>query len=256
MSGAGRTHHSRHVYSEMEAKSISERGETALFACCIDCVGNNEWRLHIPDVLHNGLNFPDDFLVLGKIPRKMHKIVWLQRGDIVQIDRKSLLDSVSETKTGTNTESVHHSCNSNRQKVASWERSGVNTATSNAPKSLSMRVPAHFVMIDRKITQQQIRQLHMRFSATSSLLKVGDLAVASTLFTETHGIKVTLETMRLLAAHNSGILLQLDESDIGPIDLCGHRQVSEKKSNNFVMGGNRSMGWNMSSSSESEYEEE
>ncbi|KNH07591.1 aspartyl/glutamyl-tRNA(Asn/Gln) amidotransferase subunit B [Perkinsela sp. CCAP 1560/4] len=256
MSGAGRTHHSRHVYSEMKEKSIDLSDTASLFACCSVCLGNNEWLMHIPETQHGGIDLPKEMTVIGKISRKLHKIIWLQRGDVVQINKNSLLESIEERKrlNGTELFATRKKDASARGRKTSWERSFqglcVDELKVDPQKHIFDTADQHFVMIDRKVTSSQLRQFHREFSEphsadTEELENSFPLCDASILFGEANHWKVPKHYFELLAAWNGGLLSHRHATD------CS----STRADRSIVYGGSVSTGWEIDTSSDSDCSE-
>ena len=241
MSGAGRRHYSRHICQEMEESSLQEFDSSeSFFAICVHCLGNNEWLMHIPALqTDDRAGVPSDIRIIGKIPRKMHKLVWIQRGDVVQIDRKSVLLSIAASKVS----SEYHETGdfkgkqSFMQKASPWQSMNAehcaDVKAKNAPGTHAAH--GHFVMIDRKITEKQLRRFQedSKSRTNDTRYELNDSSVAMI----KDSLSVSRDTMLLLAWANAGL-----RGDRGP-----ERSYREKK---VVMNGNHSMGWILTDSEE------
>ena len=112
MSGVGRHHHARHVVQQMNEKQVPLlHSSTECLARCLECRGNNLWKVEYwrpnatketkkthfsPDdeeyEKNNDALFP---IALAKLSRRLHKVIWLQRGDLVVLE--SVSDDISQT---------------------------------------------------------------------------------------------------------------------------------------------------------------
>ena len=74
MSGAGRHHKGKHILQQMDDCDVVI-GENEVVGRCGIAAGNDQFEVELTD----------GTVVLGKLPRRLHKIVWLQRGDVLVV---------------------------------------------------------------------------------------------------------------------------------------------------------------------------
>ena len=74
MSGAGRHHKGKHILQQMDDCDVT-LGANEIVGRCGIAAGNDQFEVELTD----------GTVVLGKLPRRLHKIVWLQRGDVLVV---------------------------------------------------------------------------------------------------------------------------------------------------------------------------
>jgi len=90
MSGAGRHHKAKHVHQQMDDTEVF-LDPTQVVGRCGMPAGNNLFEVELSE----------GHIVLGKMPKKLHNVVWLQRGDVLVVSAISEEDLKTAAAEGS-----------------------------------------------------------------------------------------------------------------------------------------------------------